>query len=287
MILGAYNLGSTNNTANVGSFKTSDLGNKDPYILVDVLPAGYDDVTSVINLYQFGYNTEYDYKKIRDEIKAYIISLGNATVVGTETDPSTLTPNAGDAYIIGAGAVGEWSGLDNQVAIWDGSVWSYYSGDGISTSLEEYGFDLISPEEQKIAAGYLIGSIAQQITAFGGNATDKEKAQGEYNLEVTDCRNTRYLWAQTHFMNHIPANAAEVLSVIEANKLDKRYVYQGIFGEEEFDDISPGVADYIDGVGQWAGAGIKQKAWTTLYGANMDTFCAELKDVLFYTGVKP
>jgi hypothetical protein len=40
-------------------------------------------------------------------------------------DPSTLTPLDGDTYIIGVNAVGDWSGLDNQVAVWDNTaqVW--------------------------------------------------------------------------------------------------------------------------------------------------------------------
>lgn len=34
-------------------------------------------------------------------------------------------PSAGDTHIVAAGATGTWAGHDNQVAIWDGSVWQY------------------------------------------------------------------------------------------------------------------------------------------------------------------
>jgi hypothetical protein len=36
----------------------------------------------------------------------------------TTTDPSLLTPTLGDAYIIGAGATGDWSSLDGQIAVY-------------------------------------------------------------------------------------------------------------------------------------------------------------------------
>lgn len=35
------------------------------------------------------------------------------------------SPTAGDTYIVGAGATGDWAGKDGQVAIWDGEAWAY------------------------------------------------------------------------------------------------------------------------------------------------------------------
>jgi len=34
------------------------------------------------------------------------------------TDPSTLSPSAGDRYIVGTGAIGDWSGEDGNLAVW-------------------------------------------------------------------------------------------------------------------------------------------------------------------------
>jgi hypothetical protein len=86
-------------------------------------------------------------------------------------------------------------------------------------------------------------------------------------------------------LSHIPANAAEVITVIQGNALDNAYIKLGIFGREEFDDIAPGIIDYIDGTDAFVGAGIRQKAWTTLYGIPLGDFCDSIKDVLVYSGL--
>lgn len=41
------------------------------------------------------------------------------------TDPSSLTPSAGDAYIVAASAVGDWDGEDGNIAVWDGDTWAF------------------------------------------------------------------------------------------------------------------------------------------------------------------
>jgi len=41
------------------------------------------------------------------------------------TDPSLLTPAAGDSYIVGPAAIGVWAGLDDQIAVWDGAAWAF------------------------------------------------------------------------------------------------------------------------------------------------------------------
>lgn len=40
-------------------------------------------------------------------------------------DPVALTPVAGDTYIVGASATGDWAGKSGQVAVWDGTTWQY------------------------------------------------------------------------------------------------------------------------------------------------------------------
>lgn len=49
----------------------------------------------------------------------------------TVTDPSTLTPNYSDAYIVPAGAVGVWSGMTGKIVIWDGAAWIEDMDDGL------------------------------------------------------------------------------------------------------------------------------------------------------------
>ena len=41
------------------------------------------------------------------------------------TDPSTLTPSAGERWIVAVGGVGLWSGKDNDIAEWDGANWDF------------------------------------------------------------------------------------------------------------------------------------------------------------------
>ena len=43
------------------------------------------------------------------------------------TDPSTITPNAGDRYIVPTVAIGIWSGEGNNIAEWDGSAWQFFT----------------------------------------------------------------------------------------------------------------------------------------------------------------
>lgn len=52
---------------------------------------------------------------------AYHLSIKDRNV----TDPTTLTPEAGDTYIVAASATGDWADKDGQVAIWDGSAWTF------------------------------------------------------------------------------------------------------------------------------------------------------------------
>ena len=41
------------------------------------------------------------------------------------SDPSTLSPQAGDRYIVGPGPVGDWLGKEDFFAEWDGSQWNF------------------------------------------------------------------------------------------------------------------------------------------------------------------
>lgn len=41
------------------------------------------------------------------------------------TDPGTLTPSAGDCYIVDTSAIGDWAAHDDEVAIYDGTDWVF------------------------------------------------------------------------------------------------------------------------------------------------------------------
>jgi hypothetical protein len=47
----------------------------------------------------------------------------------TITDPTSLTPNDGDAYLVASSGAGAWAGQDNKIAKWDeaNAVWVFYT----------------------------------------------------------------------------------------------------------------------------------------------------------------
>ena len=47
------------------------------------------------------------------------------------TDPSTITPEYSDVYIVPTGAVGAWTGLDGRMLVWDGTIWREDITDGL------------------------------------------------------------------------------------------------------------------------------------------------------------
>jgi len=287
MILAAYLIDSEPVGVYHQSWMTSDLNDNAAFIFTDSIPSGYQDISSIKNINSFGKDTQYDFKKVRDQMKLLTVNLGHDSTLSTETDPSTLSPNIDDGYLIGVGAVGDWSGKDGQYAKWDGAVWVYFVGSGISSGVEEFGFSYLDAEEAKIAATHLIGSIGQQLIAFGYNAAEKEQAQLDYKTQVQEARACRFEWAENYFLQQIPAHTAEVLGVLESDYLGSRYYIHGIDGMAEFGDVTDGLADYIDGAAgtSYAGAGMRQKPWTTLFGQNMSAFCDEVKEKLFYIGL--
>lgn len=46
-----------------------------------------------------------------------------ANVEGIASDPGSLAPQAGQCWLIGAGAIGAWAGMENSIALWTGSGW--------------------------------------------------------------------------------------------------------------------------------------------------------------------
>jgi len=58
--------------------------------------------------------------------------IGRLAVPNLYVDDRDLTappgsPSAGDAYIVGASATGDWASHDDDIAVWDGSAWVFYT----------------------------------------------------------------------------------------------------------------------------------------------------------------
>lgn len=48
------------------------------------------------------------------------------SVLDRDLTAPPASPNAGDAYIVGPSATGDWSTHDNKIALWDGTEWVFY-----------------------------------------------------------------------------------------------------------------------------------------------------------------
>lgn len=56
-----------------------------------------------------------------------IDALLHMTVIATSTIPPSLNASdAGKSWLVGAGAVGQWSGKDDAVATWSGTSWDFF-----------------------------------------------------------------------------------------------------------------------------------------------------------------
>ena len=58
-----------------------------------------------------------------NEALVVIDALLAASVEGVAGDPDALTPQAGQCWLIGAGASGAWAGMADAIALWTGSGW--------------------------------------------------------------------------------------------------------------------------------------------------------------------
>lgn len=60
-----------------------------------------------------------------NEALARIDFLMHPAVQSIETDPTTIVPVVGQSWLVGAGAVDEWSGRDDQIAGWTRNGWVF------------------------------------------------------------------------------------------------------------------------------------------------------------------
>lgn len=279
-----------------------------PFIFADTLQTGYGDINTIELINKYGDYADNDYKFVRDRLKDIVIQTGlnnlQSDPHNLPTDPTTLTPQIDQAWEIGEGAVGDWAGMDEMVAVWDGSVWVFLVGDAYAGSVEEYGFTFLNANEQKICAAKLIGTVVQQLISFGVNIfnppstpialSEKSKAQGIYKHEVQRCRADRYEFIKNDVLQNIPQLAVEFLN--EMGQLPSYYQEYGVDGYpiDEFvgDKTDPvdilentGIASYILGKAAFEGAGLINKTFTAFNEMNPTQYANYLADKLFNGGL--
>ena len=279
-----------------------------PFLFAETIQNGYADINTITLISKFGDLADNDYKFVRDPLKQFVLNVAQTNLQSNPnnlpTDPSTLTPNLNEAWEIGEGAVGDWLDMDEKVAIWNGVDWDFVLGDSYVGSVEEYGFTFLTPEEQKICATKLIGTVTQQIQAFGidiNNPTstpnevkEKSKAQGQYKKRVRESRVNRYNFIANDILQNIPQIAVEVLG--ELGQLPDYYKEHGVdgFPIDEFDgdktnpsDIAKntGLSSYILGEAGFVGGGLINKVFTPINEMTKTEYIDYIVDKLFWLGL--
>lgn len=65
------------------------------------------------------------------EMDANLLLVGRVgmhlSVIDRDLTAPPGTPAAGDTYIVGAAATGDWATHDGKVAVWSGSAWVFYT----------------------------------------------------------------------------------------------------------------------------------------------------------------
>tara|TARA_R110001599_G_scaffold26856_6_gene94737 strand:- start:845 stop:1294 length:450 start_codon:yes stop_codon:yes gene_type:complete len=62
-----------------------------------------------------------------NEALARIDFLIHPIVQAIETDPASIAPLPGQAWLVGPGAIGDWLDHDDQIAGWSGNGWQFFS----------------------------------------------------------------------------------------------------------------------------------------------------------------
>ena len=190
-------------------FISEEISGRFKYIIAETNPDAllWEDMTSVLQFEHILTNhvedsafgipmyLGKDYRYIRDEIKRCIELTGSTNTLSVEDDPSTLTPNSGDTYLIGTGATKEFVNKSGKVAEWTGSGWTFYK-------LSEYGFNFLSPTEKVIATKHKIGSHHQRLAALGGDVNLLVEIGLLYHATVGAVRLVRLGFAVSAMHNH-------------------------------------------------------------------------------------
>ena len=103
----------------------SGLGDDDhtQYSLADG-SRNYSAVVSYSSHPTFNSDTQLVDKKYVDDVAA-TLEWQDSVLDADVLNPTALTPNAGDRYLINGTGAGDWVGQDNKIAEWNGSAWVY------------------------------------------------------------------------------------------------------------------------------------------------------------------
>lgn len=74
----------------------------------------------------YGWDFAEDFKPEMDSNLLHIGRFGlHLSILDRGLTAPPVSPSAGDTYIIATAATGDWVGKEDQVAVYDGSVWVY------------------------------------------------------------------------------------------------------------------------------------------------------------------
>lgn len=118
---------------------------------------------------QYGWNVgESGWKPGMDENLLRIGRFGFHPLVQSNfyNDPSILTPNPGDCYIVAGGGVNDWAGHDGEIACWEGTQWIF--------ELPQEGRTFLTYEDQAFITYFLsqwvfVGIELQKLIQMLGN----------------------------------------------------------------------------------------------------------------------
>lgn len=265
---------------------------KVPFVIGEVAPLGYADISTIENWWNFGEGLE-DYLYLRREIKNIVVDKGIANCISTLSDPP-ISPADGDNYYVDPNgtATGIWEGYEGWCATWDNtnSIW-------VKEPPEWLGYRVCSNAEKNICAKLKIGSQGDHFADYGVPAIVDYGL--EYHREARATREARMLRAVVEVYNIIPLNVAESLGDITASPLGDmyfRYMEFGVKGTvEDFNkdfnpNPTPGIIDWIQSRAPFnnqepfisAGypSGLTQKTWTPIDGSTLQQFSDKLYNVL-------
>lgn len=140
---------------------------------------------------------------------------------------------------------------------------------------EEAGFNTLTSEQKIIASQLKVGKIAQRIAVLG--YTDLIAAMIIYKTKTHESRNVRRVHAEVLVRNLMDQYTMLIMAV--ADTPFKNYDFYGIDGMA-YDDIVPGISDYINAINGFEGIGLRDQAYTPSDGSTLDSFCDRLIDIL-------
>ena len=253
------------------------------YLSTDSVPTDYLDITSIEHYSDYGFsvNDTTDYKFVRDAMKGHTEQTGENDVLGTVSDPAIISsPATDDAYIVGASPIGDFTGQEGKIAVWNGSSWDF-------RWKYEHGFVLSTPTEKQILTEHKIGTTAQRIATVGADNTVMLGIQ--YHERSVEARQVRMAYATGEVHSRLSPNGGIVMQdiITGANNMFITFVFFGVEGSLEDgpwdspDDQIEGIADYIYGRSgtEFDGTGLLQKGWTP-NGMTLSELCDKLYDIL-------